>query len=354
MRPSAPSPASRIANEPRWSWSICSGSGPRRQPGCSVSGLRRFACMPPAHTQRLRRRCPVNEYRSVLERAGSNFAPLDLEVESILLRRDRKRRNQRITAGIVGIAVFVAAVWIVMSVRSLDRTEKTVVPATSGTTGPAKTGPTGPLAATWDGIGIPPEGTRLSTPVEGEFVRRAGEYHRYLAVYADGRVLSWHAGSPYVLERRLTPEGVARLRSGAIKPWQFLTYPISVPEDAWADAEGKPYAPPRYSLCLEGLTVFAEAPDLTDPAAVDTLPAPAKALLRGQAPDPVNLGCFIVATKDARALRRLLTAAGLPKAPRHGGFTPASTAAAWSLSHRVGIYLRLLWPDGEWHAIVKG
>ena len=66
----------------------------------------------------------MNEYRSVLERVGSNFAPLDLELENLLRRRDRKRRNQRITAGVVGMAVFVAAVWIVTSVGSSDRTQK--------------------------------------------------------------------------------------------------------------------------------------------------------------------------------------------------------------------------------------
>ena len=292
----------------------------------------------------------MTEYTKLMERLGERYGAPGLSTDQLLNRRDRKRRNQRITAGVVGIAVFVAAVWIVASVASLDRSKKSVVPALSGTTGPAETGPTGPPDATWSGIGIPPEGTHLSTPVEGEFVRRAAEYHRYVAVYADGRVLSWHWNGAYVLERRLTPDGVARLRSGVIKPWQFLTYPISVPEDAWADAEGKPYAPPRYSLCLEGLTAFAEAPNLTDRGAVDMLPPPANALLRGQDPDPVNLGCLVVTTEDARALRRLLTAAGLPRAPRLGAFTRGSTAAAWSLSNQVGIYLRVLWPDGEWHS----
>jgi hypothetical protein len=297
----------------------------------------------------------VIDEREIVRVAVERLAPPEPSYERLVRRRDRKRRNQRIAAGVVGIAVFVVAVWIVTSVSSLDRSEK-VVPATSGTTGPAETGPMGPPDITWDGIGIAPKGTRLSTPVEGVFVRRAAAYHRYFAVYADGRVLSWAGGTykTYVLERRLTPEGIARLRSGAFEPWQFLTYPMSVPEDAWADAEGKPYAPPRYSLCLEGLTVFADAPNLTDPGAIDMLPAPAKALLRGQDPDPVNLGCLVVTTEDARALDRLLTAEDLPTAPRHGVFTPGSTAAAWSLSRRVGIYLRLLWPDGEWHVMVKG
>jgi hypothetical protein len=63
----------------------------------------------------------VTEYRSLLERAGSNFPALDLEHETILRSRDRKRRSQRVAAGIVGIAVFVTAVWMVTSGASPDR-----------------------------------------------------------------------------------------------------------------------------------------------------------------------------------------------------------------------------------------
>jgi Tol biopolymer transport system component len=53
----------------------------------------------------------------------------------VLRRRGRKRRNQRIAAGVVGIAVFVLAVWIVTTGGSLDRSE---TPAVSGS---AETGP---------------------------------------------------------------------------------------------------------------------------------------------------------------------------------------------------------------------
>jgi hypothetical protein len=61
-------------------------------------------------------------------------------LERVLRRRDRKRRNQRIAAGVVGMAVFVAAVWIVTSGLSLDRSEKSVAPA-GEVTGPAETAP---------------------------------------------------------------------------------------------------------------------------------------------------------------------------------------------------------------------
>jgi hypothetical protein len=62
--------------------------------------------------------------------------------DRLIRRRDRKRRNQRIAAGLVGIAGFVAAVWIVASGLSLDRSENSVAPA-GDVTGPAETGPVG-------------------------------------------------------------------------------------------------------------------------------------------------------------------------------------------------------------------
>jgi hypothetical protein len=70
----------------------------------------------------------MTEYRTVLERAGSNAPQPNLELERILRRRDRKRRNQRFAAGVVGVAVFVAALGIVTSVGPLNRSETTGVP----------------------------------------------------------------------------------------------------------------------------------------------------------------------------------------------------------------------------------
>lgn len=74
----------------------------------------------------------MTEYRSVLERAGSNAPPSDLALERILLRRDRKRRNQRIAAGIVGIAVFVAAALILMNGAWLSRAQMPASPPETG------------------------------------------------------------------------------------------------------------------------------------------------------------------------------------------------------------------------------
>jgi hypothetical protein len=61
-----------------------------------------------------------------LEQAERVFAPPEGSFDGFLRRRDRKRRNNRIAAGIVGIAVFVAAVWIVTSGGAFNRTHAVV------------------------------------------------------------------------------------------------------------------------------------------------------------------------------------------------------------------------------------
>ena len=176
----------------------------------------------------------MNEYRSVLERAGSNFAPLDLELDTILRRRDRKRRNQRIAAGVVGMAVFVASVWIVTSGLSTDRSPTSVGPG-GDVTGPAETGPTVPPETERVGfIGLPPEGAAPSTPERGELVleflgdRPGIDRWTHMWMYADGRLI-WRqdVNVPYdgrvtgLLERRLTPEGLDLLLSEVVSTGLF-------------------------------------------------------------------------------------------------------------------------------------
>ncbi len=61
----------------------------------------------------------MTEYRSVLERARSNAPQPDLQVERVLRRRDQKRRNQRIRAGALGLAIAIAVGWLgVNAIRS--------------------------------------------------------------------------------------------------------------------------------------------------------------------------------------------------------------------------------------------
>ncbi len=64
----------------------------------------------------------MSDIRTLLERRQTELHAPAGSFERLILRRDRKRRNQRIAAGVVGIAVFVAAVWIVTSGAWFDRT----------------------------------------------------------------------------------------------------------------------------------------------------------------------------------------------------------------------------------------
>jgi hypothetical protein len=79
--------------------------------------------------------------RERYERAFQQFQMTEPAWEILVDRRDRKRRNKRIAAGVVGIAVFVAAIWIVTSGGVFDRSETSVVPG-GDVTGPTETGPT--------------------------------------------------------------------------------------------------------------------------------------------------------------------------------------------------------------------
>jgi hypothetical protein len=76
----------------------------------------------------------------VLERFAPLFEVPEPSFEGFLRRRDRKRRNQRIAAGVVGIAVFLASIWIVTN-SPFDQTQTPAVPG-GAETGPTETGPT--------------------------------------------------------------------------------------------------------------------------------------------------------------------------------------------------------------------
>lgn len=88
----------------------------------------------------------------VLDRFEPLFETPEPAFEGFVRRRDRRRRNQRITAGVVGITVFVAAVWIVTSGGPTGRTQ---TPGASGP--PIVAGPAAPhfpmtLSRTVEGV----------------------------------------------------------------------------------------------------------------------------------------------------------------------------------------------------------
>jgi hypothetical protein len=155
---------------------------------------------------------------------------VDLEpngFERLIRRRDRKRRNQRIAAGVVGIAVFVAAIWSVTSEGWFDRSE--------GPAHPIKPPIQEPTESDKGFVGLAPVETEPSLPKVGELLIRFSYAccpMQILNVYRDGRIIwvqynnvepdqkGWvdlvpQRANKYetgLLEQRLTPEGVELLR----------------------------------------------------------------------------------------------------------------------------------------------
>jgi hypothetical protein len=279
--------------------------------------------------------------RELLEQAVRRFEPEPGLTERVYRRRDRKRRNQRISAGVVGIAVFVAAIWIVTGVSSLDRSDTSVVPG-GDVTGPAETGPvekgpavTGPVIGnTGDPSsvgfgGLPPEGATQSEPQHGELVMSELGYMPWYMVnlYADGRLIWAREPRPGTqpgpvvsvwIEQRLTPEGVELLRSGAVPlGGQFHNPAQGLPVSAWEDPKLRPYVPSRYAVCPWYFWGNASR-------ALGLLPARAQDLLRGTernfTTDPEgDFECFDVTIEDALALAGILRDAGF-RGPETEGF----------------------------------
>ena len=307
----------------------------------------------------------MNKTRDLLERVGERFTFPDDMLKRIERRRDRKRRNQRLAAGVVGIAVFVAAVWIVTSVSSLDRSETSVVPGgdVTGTvetgpveTVPVETGPTvtGPvLRNPGDPYsvgfrGLPPEGATPSKPLRGELVMEDSDsnpVHWYaVTLFADGRLIWSREDGPgrqaRWIEQRLTPEGVELLRSGAVplggegyeNPAQGL------PASAWEDRTFRPFVPWRYQACLTG-EPSSQTPDF--------LPAEAKDVLRR---GPWMHGCRGVTLEDARVLVEILRDAGFE-------LRDGDLGGVWMFTNQTpnkeppGIALHAALPDGSYYLV---
>jgi hypothetical protein len=317
----------------------------------------------------------VADLKSVLERGLRGFEPSDDAFERTLRRRDRKRRNQRIAAGVVGIAVFVAAIWIVTNGLSLDRSETSVVPG-GDVTGPAETGPTvtgptvtGPvIGSTGDPYsvgfkGLPPGGATPSKPLRGELVMSDSGIHPWFAVnlYADGRLI-WARdaefsgefapdpppeGGPVAsewIEQRITPQGVELLRSGAVPLGGQSENPgQQLPLSAWEDPKLRPYVPSRYCLYVYG--------NPSQPA--DLLPSWAKDILRrSNRIEGIWGPCQDMTLDDARALSEAIRDAGFDYV---GGFGGTGSAGAQLFSgDKLGVgsfeFVPLL-PDGASYGV---
>jgi hypothetical protein len=278
-------------------------------------------------------------------------------------RRDRKRRNQRIAAGAVGIAVFAAAVWIVTSGLSFDRSQTPAIP------GPAETGPTFTIAPkdTAGLVGLPPSGAVPSTPEESKYVLAMwGPRNGWVILYTDGRVI-WSPDGGAIYEMRLSPAGVDLFRSapvsvkGEVFDWVLYQCPGAacvspLPANAWEDAEIRAWVPSKYAICYLGPRDYIEPSRV-----VGLLPPPAQALLGGKEtkthPDPgvpdattqkgyarPPVECSEVTTEQARGLDEILDDAGF-EGNAEAGYRFVGPDGDW-----VQIGFQPILPHGTWVA----
>ena len=300
----------------------------------------------------------------VLERFQPLFEAPEPSFEGFVRRRDRKRRHQRIAAGIVGFAVFLAAIALV----ALSPFDRTVTPLGGG-----ETQPTGAPEA--EGIvGLPTPGATPSAPKHGRLVLSLGGGSGAFTavwVYEDGRLIwgdvgNFPDGAPTdgatgFVEQHLTPEGVEFLRTEIISTGLFdhdlallrsqpgiltiqvrngdrlvrvtwavqekgaplatpeqvsaledisalIDDPTSWPASAWEDRDLETFVPSNYRVWLR---VFSDTgPDLpVGSREWALLPAPAADVLRLGA--KVNPASYELTTNQTRALAEALNAAGL-------------------------------------------
>ena len=256
----------------------------------------------------------MSDLKELLDREARLVEAGPEALDSVLRRRDRGRRNQRITAGVVGMAFFFASIWVVTT-GPFDQSQTEGVPGGAGT-GPAETGPavTGPvIGPTGDPLsvgfnGLPPEGATPSEPPRGELVLSDGGIHPWwqVNVYADGRLIWARQRSGEVsswIEQRLTPERVELLRSGTVllSGGQFENPGKQLPESAWEDPKLRPYVPSKYAAFVYGVDKI-----------LPLLPEAVADLLRGAQ------RAGEVTSEDARTLVEALTAAGFEESCCNG------------------------------------
>jgi hypothetical protein len=103
------------------------------------------------------------EERERYERAFEQFRMPEPSWDRLLDRRHRKRRNQRVAAGVVGMAIFLAAIWLVSSGGLLHGTRPGAPRPTAPPTPPGQT-------RSFDPTELPPAGATPSLPAHGELV----------------------------------------------------------------------------------------------------------------------------------------------------------------------------------------
>jgi hypothetical protein len=141
----------------------------------------------------------VIDERDVFEKSFRRYEPEGGSFERLVRRRDRKRRNQRIAAGVVGIALFVPAIWMVAAGGAFDRTQTPAAPGSE--TGPTQAAPPhAPASAGPDEwvVGTCNDGARgqLKLADMGDRIKVRFEVHRSPVGHRWLIGLRHHSGTP--------------------------------------------------------------------------------------------------------------------------------------------------------------
>jgi hypothetical protein len=171
-------------------------------------------------------------------------------------------------------------------------------------------------------------------------VAQYARFHEgWVVVYADGRVirhsdLGTVGSSDSMFEARLTADGLDRVRSGAIRPRDFLYTNPWLSSDTWADVHFEPYelTPTKYAICYWRGNGFDDATN-----GMGRLPAAAQAVLRGkqrtynnpilpQDPPVAPVECFEVSAGEATALEGTLSGTNFSAQP----ILPHGEWVAWA------------------------
>ena len=171
----------------------------------------------------------MSDLRRILTRGVGGATPPPDGFERMLRRRDRKRRNQRIIAGIVGIAVFVVAVWIVTNGWVSERAPTPLAPGTTGPTDSlsVETAPWVPSTKSESSDYLIDVNTGETTALPGRIVRSLNptfDLGRY-AASPDGSTLAYVGlgddGSPQIFVAGLDGTAIRQLThdpTGATSP----------------------------------------------------------------------------------------------------------------------------------------
>ena len=180
-------------------------------------------------------------------------------------------------------------------------------------------------------------------------------HYGWTLVYGDGRVM-FGPDRGQLLERRLTAQGLDRVRSGAIQPRALLP-PSSQPADTWAAAEWTPYLPKRHAACYWWRNSLHDATQM-----LGRLPAPARALLRGRERTYPNVDLFTrryvdsiaarvecseVHAQEAPVVIETLEAAGIALDNRPLGAT-SSRCGSIKRPERIDVCFYPVLPHGSW------